>query len=100
MSLAMHIVSGNISSYISIGEVFSDLSVLIGYLISFASGRCDGNCGFRAIAKQLTGTESNHSAIRAAIVQYMYDSNVNRTTHSIITSATVLTLTVIFIQPK
>ena len=60
----------------------------------------DGNCGFRAIAKQLTGTESNHPVIRAAIVQYMYDSNVNRTTHSIITSATVLTLTVIFIQPK
>ena len=48
----------------------------------------DGNCGFRAIAKQQTGTESNHPAIRAAIVQYMYDFNVNRTTHPIITSAT------------
>ena len=31
----------------------------------------DGNCGFRALSKQITGTEFNHAAIRAALVQFM-----------------------------
>ena len=31
----------------------------------------DGNCGFRALSKQITGTEFNHAVIRAALVQCM-----------------------------
>ena len=31
----------------------------------------DGHCGFRARAKSITGTDSNHVAIRAAVVAFM-----------------------------
>ena len=35
------------------------------------SVRPDGNCLFRAFSKEITGTESNHQAVRQAIVNFM-----------------------------
>ena len=38
----------------------------------------DGNCLFRAIAKAVTGTEANHTAVREAVCEFMLlDSNVH-----------------------
>ena len=34
----------------------------------------DGHCGFRALAKAITGTDANHAAIRAAVVAFMHQS--------------------------
>ena len=34
----------------------------------------DGHCGFRALAKSITGTDSNHAALRAVVVAFMQQS--------------------------
>ena len=38
----------------------------------------DGHSGFRALSKSITGTESNHTAIRAAVVTFMQHSCAGR----------------------
>lgn len=38
----------------------------------------DGHCGFRALSKSITGTESNHTAIRAAVVTFIQHSCAGR----------------------
>ena len=38
----------------------------------------DGHCGFRALSKSITGTESNHAAIRASLVAFMRNSCAGR----------------------
>ena len=38
----------------------------------------DGHCGFRALSKSITGTESNHAAFRAAVVAFMRSSCAGR----------------------
>lgn len=35
----------------------------------------DGNCLFRALSKELTGTQENHKAVRIAIVNFMEQPN-------------------------
>ena len=38
----------------------------------------DGHCGFRALSKSITGTESNHAAFRASLVAFMRSSCAGR----------------------
>ena len=38
----------------------------------------DGQCGFRALSKSITGTESNHAALRASLVAFMRISSAGR----------------------
>ena len=38
----------------------------------------DGHCGFWALSKSITGTESNHAAIRASLVAFMCNSCAGR----------------------
>ena len=38
----------------------------------------DGHCGFRALSKSITGTESNHTALRASLVTFMRISCAGR----------------------
>ena len=38
----------------------------------------DGHCGFRALSKSITGTESNHAAFRASLVAFMRISSTGR----------------------
>ena len=38
----------------------------------------DGHCGFRALSKSITGTESNHAALRASLVAFMRISSTGR----------------------
>ena len=51
----------------------------------------DGHCGFRALAKSITGTDSNHAAIRAAVVVFMRQSCSGRRRPSIVSTKTLLT---------
>ena len=35
----------------------------------------DGNCLFRAVSKEVTGTQENHKAVRVAIINFMEHPN-------------------------
>ena len=49
----------------------------------------DGHCGFRALAKSITGTDSNHAAIRAAVAAFMRQSCSGRRRPWIVNTKTI-----------
>ena len=66
------IVDENVVSHLN-SEVCHEISP---HLLDRVLG--DGHCGFRALSKSITGTESNHTALRASLVTFMRISCAGR----------------------